>query len=944
VVRASRLFRRVAIIVVASSLLALAAGAASAPGEQSSQRSATADAGVPGHGNVFSSTSARRLLPDGSGFGAALDISKQHGSPVGHLPSARENVELVGKLEPTQRFGEIVPEQIADLTVHEGFAYLNSWADPTCTKGGVYVVDIRNPSDPREVGFIPALPGAFHGEGSQVLSIDTPSFQGDVLAVNNEGCTDDDPGGFDLYDVSDPRNPQILIQGFGDGEIVEGTLTGSTATANHYHNIRMWAHGGRVFIVGVDNFEFHDVDIFDITNPRSPQVVAEFDLLEEFPQIADNLANGNLVLNHDDVIKTIGGRPMMLLSYWDAGYVKLDVTDPANPVYVGDTSFDGPDPLTGLTPPEGNAHQVEFSGDNGFLLAADEDFSPYRADEFRITTGPFAGEYESQVVPGGASPAALPDLTMNGPTVYGGYGCDASRPIPTRDSVFPDELPGFEEAIVVLQRGPTGDPQNPEAACFPGEKAANAAEAGYDAVLLVNRHLGSADLDEAFCGSGGFPPGAVIVTMCTTHEAFHHIFRAEPPQYQLPVPATGEPAIGDRGEEVEATSIFDGWGYAHLYENSNGKMRRVDSYAIEEALDERYAFGFGDLSIHEWATDPTERLAYSSYYAGGFRVVSFGPGGIDEVGKFIDRGGNNFWGVEQFTTPQGERLIAGSDRDFGLYLFRYTGPGRAQPPTCSDTTVMVPFKQSANVPLTCSDPNGNPLRESTTSTPTGGTLSGDPDTGSVTYTHTGDSLGPAGSFGFKANDGAADSNTATASLVAVARDGGRCFNPFVGSAARDIIIGSPFGDRISGGRGRDTVRALAGADCVSGGPASDRLSGDSGRDRLAGNRGADRLFGGAGGDRLIGAQGNDGLQGRGGRDRLSGGRGPDRVNGGGGNDRISVGGGTNRASGGGGNDRISARNGKRDKINCGRGNDTVRADRNDRVLGNCENVRRGGGS
>ena len=213
---------------------------------------------------------------------------------------------------------------------------------------------------------------------------------------------------------------------------------------------------------------------------------------------------------------------------------------------------------------------MEFSADNGYLLAADEDFSPYRADEFSITTGPFAGVYPSQVVQGGASPALLPDLTMNGPTVYGGYGCDASRPIPLRASVFPDELPGLEEAIVVLQRGPAGDPQNPEEACFPGEKAANAAEAGYDAVLLVNRHLGSADLDEPFCGSGGFPTGDGD----DVHDARGvppHLRRraAAVPACRCPPPASRRSAT--LGEEVEATSVFDGWGYAHLYENGIGQ-------------------------------------------------------------------------------------------------------------------------------------------------------------------------------------------------------------------------------------------------------------------------------------------------------------------------------------------------------------------------------------
>jgi hypothetical protein len=921
-------------MVAAGAAVLLATAASSAPAHSvQAQREAAA----PLHSSPFGSSSARRLLADGSGFGAALDISKQHGSPVGHLPSARENVELVSKLEPTRQFGQIVPEQIADLTVHEGFAYLNSWADPTCTKGGVYVVDIRNPANPQEVGFIPARPGAFHGEGSQVLSIDTPAFEGDVLAVNNEGCTDADPGGFDLYDVSDPRNPQILVQGFGDGEPVEGTLTGSTDTANHYHNIRMWAFGGKVYIVGVDNFEFHDVDIFDITNPRTPVPVAEFDLLEEFPQIADQLANGNLVLNHDDVIKIIGGRPQMLLSYWDAGYVKLDVTDPANPVYLGDTSFDGEDPLVdGIEPPEGNAHQVDFSADNGFLLAADEDFSPYRADEFSITTGPFAGTYESQVVPGGASPALLADLTMNGPTVYGGYGCDASDPIPLREDVFPDELPGFEEAIVVLQRGPTGDPQNPEEACFPGEKAANAAEAGYDAVLLVNRHLGSADLDEAFCGSGGYPPGLVIVTMCTTHEAFHHIFRAEPPQYQLPVPATGEPAIGDLGEEVEATSIFDGWGYAHLYENGSGKLRRIDSFAIEEALDERYAFGFGDLSIHEWAPDPTERLAYSSYYAGGFRVASFGPDGIEEVGKFIDRGGNNFWGVEQYTTPDGERLIGASDRDFGLYIFRYTGEGAAVAPECDDVAVSTAANTAVVVPLTCTDENDNVLTLSIASGPASGTLGSINQTqGAVTYTPNAGFSGT-DSFTFRASDGAADSAAATATITVGSTGGGggsagACSNPMVGTGDDDVLDGTSAGDLILGRRGADRIFGRGARDC---------LDGEGGRDRLSGGGAADEIDGGGGRDSATGGGGSDRIDGGNGDDRLSGDRGNDRIDGDRGDDRIDAVGGEDRVFGGSGDDRIDSEDGKRDRVDCGRGFDVVDADRKDR-LRDCERDGRG---
>ena len=69
-----------------------------------------------------------------------------------------------------------------------------------------------------------------------------------------------------------------------------------------------------------------------------------------------------------------------------------------------------------------------------------------------------AGEYPSAEVGGGASQASLPDQTLNGQVVYGGYGCPGgvagSRHAAT---TLPATLPDNEEAIVVLQRGPFGD-------------------------------------------------------------------------------------------------------------------------------------------------------------------------------------------------------------------------------------------------------------------------------------------------------------------------------------------------------------------------------------------------------------------------------------------------------------------------------------------------------
>ena len=498
-------------------------------------------------------------------------------------------------------------------------------------------------------------------------------------------------------------------------------------------------------------------------------------------------------------------------------------------------------------------------------------------------------------------------------------------------------------------------------------------------MLIINRHFGStdddADGDEAYCGSGGYQRN--FVTACTTHEAGHEIFD-DAPTYGTPYDDETEMApVGTKStHKLDATGTFDGWGYMSMYSTaaedpgfgpgleSKRLMPLADTYAIPEALNPDYAVGFGDLTVHEQAADPTEPLTYSSYYAGGMRVFSFEGGKITPQGAFIDQDGNNFWGTEQFTTKDGERLIAGSDRDYGLYLFRYTGPLAAKRPACAESVAMVPFKGSAPVTLGCSDANaGNTLTKSLASQPKQGTaaMSGK-DT--ATYTHTGSTLGE-DSFTFKANDGAADSAPATAKVLIVPANGPRCFNPFAGTAARENIQGSPFGDRINAGGGNDNVDADEGADCVNGQAGNDQLLGNlgndtirggSGRDRLFGDSGRDTLRGDSGNDHLRGSSGNDGLRGGSGRDRLDGGsnrdrvrgeKGNDRLYGGAGGDRLEGGSGRDRLEGGAGRDRFKSGSGNdrlfsddniEETINCGKGRDTVRADRKDKVSPNCETV------
>jgi hypothetical protein len=149
--------------------------------------------------------------------------------------------------------------------------------------------------------------------------------------------------------------------------------------------------------------------------------------------------------------------------------------------------------------------------------------------------------------------------------------------------------------------------------------------------------------------------------------------------------------------------------------------------------------------------------------------------------------------------------------------------------------------------------------------------------------------------------------------------GGRCrrYGIYVFSAGTERRLTNPCEFR-----GRGVVRGT---------PFRDFLYGSAGPDRLLGEGRADVLDGGSGNDVLDGDGGWDTLLGRAGNDVLIGRGDPDTIVGGPGRDRIFA---------GEGRDVVQVRDGWRDTIDCGGGQDTVTADRVDAVARNCEHIRR----
>ncbi len=588
-----------------------------------------------------------------------------HGRPGGHLPPVQENIDLVSKL----RLTGAAEDRFSDIAVLGNYAYVGRWAQPTCP-GGATVVDISNPAAPREVATITAPVGTYTAEGLQAIHLDTPAFNGDILITSNERCGGLTPpgsaGGISIYDVTNPLSPQPLSIGFGDTE-------GSAPIAHPAHSAFAWDAGSRAFVSIVDNGEINQmgIDIAEITDPRNPVRIAESGIAL-WPGAQDAQSAGLGVdrrpYHHDSVVRRIGSNWIMQVNYWDAGHVLLNVNDPANPVFIEDSTYAIPDPVINLEP-EGNAHQGEWGqcpegnalpGIAGgctnprWIIGTDEDFDAFRT-RVRITSGQFAGE-EHPLVNANATPPITETRTMVGPTYFLGRACAVTEPAiaippapsPNAIAVVERGVCTFQEKLnTVVARGYQGGIVFNSAAAGNCENYVLMAAAGPVPFVFVNRSSGFKILNVAGYNPANCPAGA------------------NPPL----------PAVGTRGADVNTAAFFDGWtGGARLFDAAT--LREVDSFVIPEALDRRFAGGFepegfGILSIHEVATDPTHPVGYFAWYSAGAIVLDWSTGEFRKTGQYIDEGGADVWGTQFHMTSDGRRYFVQSDRHYGLFVYRY---------------------------------------------------------------------------------------------------------------------------------------------------------------------------------------------------------------------------------------------------------------------------------
>jgi hypothetical protein len=262
-------------------------------------------------------------------------------------PPAGRSLAAVGSVS--------LPGFNADVWNYGGYAYIGTWGTGNnypreCPARGVRIIDLSDPRNPTLTGAVATIGGTTQ-EDVEVARVETAAFQGDLLVTGVQACVrgSDAPRGLDLWDVSDPRNPQHLAfwsSGPGNG-------------AAGVHELHLFQRGDRAYVAAAVPFSEllegqGDFRLVDVTDPRRPAQVSAWGAT-----LDGGLVPGREQTFYDHSAYTNDAGTLAILSYWDAGAIVLDIADPARPRFVGRTTGN-------------NTHSVWLAQGESVLLTADE--------------------------------------------------------------------------------------------------------------------------------------------------------------------------------------------------------------------------------------------------------------------------------------------------------------------------------------------------------------------------------------------------------------------------------------------------------------------------------------------------------------------------------------------------------------------------------------------
>jgi hypothetical protein len=513
---------------------------------------------------------------------------------------------------------------------------------------GVDIIDISDPAHPVK------LSSTLERTGTSMEDMQAIGIAGrDVLAAGLQSCPGvpgDNLRGLELYDITDPANPEPLsFFEVGPGVPFHPGV--------HEFDLTKTPDGRTLALLAVPFLEafsatppdFDDglgeVLIVDISDPADPQLLSDWGVLQE-PALGLDFylasARGLVpqVFAHSVRANTNGTRAYV--SYWDAGFIILDISDPADPVYLGHTEYPAG--------AEGNAHSVVDVRGGNVLVGADEDFSP-----FALTFEVAAPEAVA-----GAYPAAeafftppIAEVPLIGALVHVGRGCPPDTPglDPAGDPYLGDPA----GKIALIERG----------ACAFDNKVAWAQLRGAIGAVVYDTQPGLVSM-------GGNNP---VLTGSPDVIGTEIVIPALSIEQQTGLTLVAELGAGEL-VEVAAASEFVGWGFLRVFDIGDPSMPvEIGTFATDNTFDPEVA-AHGIWSVHN--PEVRGHTLYASWYSDGVRVIDISqPSRPREIGFWAGEGAPedappvDIWSV----VPHGDLLLA-SDRNHGLYILRTTPPGR----------------------------------------------------------------------------------------------------------------------------------------------------------------------------------------------------------------------------------------------------------------------------
>ncbi len=342
-----------------------------------------------------------------------------------------------------------------DVYVHKKIAYIGRWGfydsshPQFCPSGGVAVVDVHDPANPVQVANL-EVPGASHEDVVVYTAKYGPLAGHDIAAVGLQVCDvfRKDPAaagkrGLGLWDVTNPAAPTLLsvfdtgccTRGFHELEVGDRADLGRTFA---YASLP-YAERPDSTATGVRDLAGHgEAWIVDVTDPAHPAFVSSFGIKKDLG-LDPTAGQGCFAISFGHV------------SYWDAGFISLDISDPWNPHYLGRFTY--------APNEDGDGHSTSYDDARHLLFTADEDFCKTgpgivtgwgymrvldEADPAHpVQIGAFHTQDSYGLSDPGAGDYVIHNPLVVGSDVYLSWYTDGVRVVSTKDPRNPQEVAYF---------------------------------------------------------------------------------------------------------------------------------------------------------------------------------------------------------------------------------------------------------------------------------------------------------------------------------------------------------------------------------------------------------------------------------------------------------------------------------------------------------------------